>query len=253
MAKITILGLENFEHINDRSLFSSLVFPDGINKDDAVNNILLRCGEFETLYSDPDFLRDAIGLWGRKWYRTFEKWDAALKIDYNPLENYNRTETWSDTNRGTHNNDVTGSTTNSNTHIIDDTVESTVSGNTSLTTSGTDNNTTTESVSAFDSNDLQTNKQTASNGGNSQTSTGTSGGTNKVETDNTTTDNGTGSSHTVVTESNNNEFTHVGNISGNIGVTTSQMMLESELSIAKWNILNHIADLFADEFTLMIY
>lgn len=40
---------------------------------------------------------------------------------------------------------------------------------------------------------------------------------------------------------------------GNIGVTTSQQMLESELEIAKFNIYYKIADMFAGEFTLMVY
>ena len=40
---------------------------------------------------------------------------------------------------------------------------------------------------------------------------------------------------------------------GNIGVTTSQMMLQSELDIARWNLYEHIADLFCQEFCIMVY
>ena len=46
---------------------------------------------------------------------------------------------------------------------------------------------------------------------------------------------------------------HTSHIHGNIGVTTSQQMLESELEIAKFNIYTTIADLFADEFCIMVY
>ena len=42
-------------------------------------------------------------------------------------------------------------------------------------------------------------------------------------------------------------------LSGNIGVTTSQQMLQSELDIARWNLYEHIADLFCSEFCIMVY
>ena len=40
---------------------------------------------------------------------------------------------------------------------------------------------------------------------------------------------------------------------GNIGVTTSQQMLQSELDIARFNIVQQITDLFLQEFCIMIY
>lgn len=40
---------------------------------------------------------------------------------------------------------------------------------------------------------------------------------------------------------------------GNIGVTTSQQMLQSELEVDAWNIYEHIADLFLDEFCVLLY
>lgn len=40
---------------------------------------------------------------------------------------------------------------------------------------------------------------------------------------------------------------------GNIGVTTSQQMLQSELDVQRWNIYEQIADMFIQEFCLMIY
>ena len=48
-------------------------------------------------------------------------------------------------------------------------------------------------------------------------------------------------------------FTHEGRIHGNIGVTTSQQMLQAELDIAEWNIYEHITDLFLTEFVIPIY
>ena len=46
---------------------------------------------------------------------------------------------------------------------------------------------------------------------------------------------------------------HTGHIHGNIGVTTSQQMLESELELGYWNIYSRITDMFLKEFCIMIY
>lgn len=46
---------------------------------------------------------------------------------------------------------------------------------------------------------------------------------------------------------------HAGRIHGNIGVTTSQQMLESELDLGYWNIYSRITDMFLKEFCIMIY
>lgn len=50
-----------------------------------------------------------------------------------------------------------------------------------------------------------------------------------------------------------NNAKHTGHLHGNIGVTTSQQMLESELDIVKWNLYEHMADLFLKDFTVPIY
>ena len=47
--------------------------------------------------------------------------------------------------------------------------------------------------------------------------------------------------------------THTAHLYGNIGVTTSQQMLQSELDVARWNLYEQIADLFCEEMCIMIY
>lgn len=46
---------------------------------------------------------------------------------------------------------------------------------------------------------------------------------------------------------------HEGNIYGNIGVTTSQQMLEAEYEVARFNIYEQIAKLFIKEFCICVY
>ena len=95
-AKITLFTFARWMRENNKDLVSELAIPTGIEKTTLIDNILLRGGEFEVVYSDPDFMQYAIGSWSRKWYRTMEKWISALSIDYNPLENYDRYETFQD-------------------------------------------------------------------------------------------------------------------------------------------------------------
>lgn len=102
-AKITLFTFAKYMQQHDDDLFVNLYVPDGINKDTLTENILLRGGEFEVIYSDPTFMQYAIGTWSKKWYRTMDKWLQALALDYNPLENYDRYENIQDKNNKTSN------------------------------------------------------------------------------------------------------------------------------------------------------
>ena len=229
LAKLTIIGQETWLQKNSKSLFDLFELPEAIDKDTCIDNIILECGDFEVLYSDPYFMRSAIGVWSKKHYRTFEKWAAALSIDYNPLENYDRIEEWTDTENEKSEagfNDKTKTTTDSTT---DSSGKSEQGGNTE------------DLVSAFDSDSYQESEK------------------HEIDTDESHEDNV--KSNSVL----NNETTqntkgnidtkgkHEGRIHGNIGVTTSQQMLQSELDIARFNLIQQITDLFATELCLLVY
>lgn len=90
-------------------------------------------------------------------------------------------------------------------------------------TSGNGINESINRVSAFNSNSLENdsaNSSTISNANNSRTNT-----------------NGV----------------HQGRIHGNIGVITSQQMLQSELDLAYWNLYEKISTLFLSEFVIPVY
>lgn len=193
-SKMTLIGLYNY----DNTIFDLLTVPEGLTKDTLVNNILLRSSEFEVLYPDPDFMKSAIGDFSNAWQPTFERWVNALALEYNPLENYDRKEDWTDTRNG-HN---------------------------SGTTSGRTNSTTTNKVSAYDAgDDLTTHDQDTLVGADSSSSTGES----------------------------HEGARHDGRVHGNIGVTTSQQMLMSELDLGYWNVYEKITDLFLTHFVIPIY
>ena len=201
-ATMTLIGLYNW----DNTIFDKLNVPADLNKTTLVNNILLRSGEFEVMYADPDFMKDAIGMFSDTWQPTFERWVKALAIEYNPLENYDRKEDWSDTRNASD------------------------SGTSSSSTSGTTSSTTTNKVSAYDAGDaLTTRDQAQTYGADGSSSSGSS----------------SSSSH--------EGAKHDGRIHGNIGVTTSQMMLLSELDLGYWNVYEKITDLFLTNFVIPVY
>lgn len=49
------------------------------------------------------------------------------------------------------------------------------------------------------------------------------------------------------------DFDHSGRVHGNIGVTTSQQMLQSELDLQLWNVYQHISDIFCKEMLLTVF
>lgn len=199
--KITILGLETSKQGQNKSIFEKLQLPSGYDSEEVQNVILLECGEFETLYADADFLTEAIGIWSRKWFRTFDKWLTALNLEYNPLDNYDRTEEWTDDT---------------------DTV-----GTSKINTNGSSGSQTDSNVSAYDSGTYSPDSQDITSG----TTSSVSDGSNKDEIRNV----------------------RKGRAHGNIGVTTSMQLIESELKLAEWNLYQHIADIFKKELCIAVY
>lgn len=221
IAKITLIGIEKYLSYDDLSVFDNLTLPDAIDKDTLTDNILLKAGEFEPIYADADFLTWAIGRWGVKWYRTFEKWAEALAIEYDPLNNYDRTEEWTTLEN------IDDSGTHSET--------SSTTGSDSASASGTSSDL--DKISAYNNNTLVDNKQRTGSTSSQSSSQSTLSGTRSGNDSN----------------SRDRDERRTGHAYGNIGVTTSQQMLQSELEVAEWNLYEHITDIFIQEFLIPIY
>lgn len=244
-AKLTLIGVNKFLQMQNSDLFVNLTVPTGIDKDTLTNNILLRGSDFEVLYSDPYFLQDAIGMWSSKWQRTFEKWVAALSIEYSPLENYDRKEDWSDTlNKGVK---TSARRDSGNTRTFNNEDKQTLNTENKRTVDLT--NVEETEVSAFDSSNYQPSQKVTSDQDGTDTMNNT--GTDTMNHTGTIKDEyGEGSSGS---ETENSKTVRDGRIHGNIGVTTSQQMLQAELDIAAWNLYEHITDIFLEEFVIPIY
>ena len=231
--KTTLIGQENYLSQSNKSLFDYMGLPSGISKDILKNNILMRSGEFEALYADPTLNQQLIAIWANRYYDTFNRWIKALKIEYNPLENFNRHETITDKTG----EKETGSSTNKSTGK--ESSESKITYNSKVET----DNITDLDKAAYNETDPSPYQKETLDGeiNNSGYDTTTGKGDNEI--------NSTGS-NSVNKDTN---FTRDAHLYGNIGVTTSQQMLNAELDIGYWNIYEKITDLFLREFCLLVY
>lgn len=91
-ATLSILGLYNFKP----SIFSMLHLPTGVNRDDVIYNIIMEGAELEVLYPQAELLETLIDRWSAARVEDWRRELAALSAEYNPIENYDRTETHSD-------------------------------------------------------------------------------------------------------------------------------------------------------------
>lgn len=232
----TLLGLYQIGKQRDQNFFDHLTFPEGIDHDLAVTNILHQAGDFEVIYPSLDFMCDACEMFSTKWQRTFEKWLAVMDIPYEPLENYNRLEAWSDS--------FSESELNSLSEITSLSESTSTSEYTSTSTSDeTSNSATTDNdISAFNANTLQNDTSAAT----AAQTAGESSNESKHDTkDKHDLQNNHDSIHNHDTKNIN---IHRGRVHGNIGVMTTQAMYKEEWELQNLNLYDEIYRLFAREF-----
>ena len=186
---LTFRGLLNY--VPD--LLDGATFPDGVEAARVVDAILWDGGDLELLYANPDYIKQHLTHFCESHFYKWDKLQKTLKIEYNPVENYDRNETWTD------------------------------AGNAGTQGTQTNNLLTTNSAAPFNESELSPREQNADTG-----TVGTIG-------------------------SSNFSNTHNGRSHGNIGVTTTQEMIDQERRVAEFNLYKVIAADFIEEFCLQIF
>lgn len=224
---MTIAGLYNW----DDTLFDAMDFPKNADKQNFIDSLILSYGSCEPLYPDLDFMKNsAIPAWSRKWKNSIEKvYDLLEKLEYNPVENYDRQENWTDSPNITRETQLSGTDSNKQTAGQGSTTKQT----------GTDTNE--QKVSAFNSSGYDPSEQDIMTYGNQTQITTSGSNTNEFSY----------GRKDVNTEKGNIE--HSGRIHGNIGVTTTQQMMESEMSLRKQSFIDYCTGLFANDLLLLVY
>lgn len=201
-----------------------------------------------------------------------EKWKALYKttiMSYNPIENYNMTENEtvnsdianneSSTSKSTNNSTSTNTTNASQTDNRTSTNKSNVSqtdNNTVENTASTDLQTygfNSSSAVDKDKNLSTENIKNNTTSTNETSSSITDNNTLNNESTSSITGNNTLNNENTTTSSASNDTTRELKRSGNIGVTTTQQMLQQERELWDWNYYNTVFKDIDNLLTLMIY
>lgn len=205
----------------DPTILDGLQLPEGVDRDTLVPNLLLESQESEILFPDPVSLSYAIRVWSASRMPTWQRIYDALQLEYDPIANYDRTEeeTVSYKEAGDYNNSGSGSTTQVGTMT---------------TQRDTDDYT-----AGFNDSSTQADTATA----------------RKRETE-TVRPAGWGTNNSIADRGADNragDSTRKIRAYGNIGVTTSQQMVEAEIELAEHNIYKYIIDDFIGRFCLLVF
>ena len=238
----------------------------------------------DSALENPSIIQNIIvNLYNANKYKYETLYNTTL-LKYEPLQNYDRTEEITDKTERTGTNDTTfgsrtdTSTTNNTTNIGAQDNTNTDNETTKIGTINTETNSTTskkgsesneKEVAPYDSenyykqekdtlsftNRSDTNNSTTTT--NARTDTRTNTITEKVGARKDTTESSmsnTFGGHTDATSRNENEtYTHKSHMYGNIGVTTSQQMLESEREVAYFNFVSIVAHDIIRRIAICIY
>ena len=213
MAMMSILSLYNY----DNSIFNDFAVPEGMDKDNTIDNILLECAELSLVYTEPVFMRRAIKQWSDKEQKIWEKLWNTENLEYNPIWNVDGTVTEFETIERDKTNDIDRTTS------------------TGEMTSDDVDQTTTDSVTGYNSTAWQDHTKSV------------------IDSDRDISRSVSGSDNVDESESEDSERSLVTKRTGNIGVTTTQQMIREEREIAQFNTIDYITQSFKKRFCVMVY
>lgn len=225
-ATLSVMGLYNYDNTILDPLTDAM--PDESLKSVIVECLFSECAELEVIYPAPTVFKTILTAWCQ--YRKkiwLDLWNTT-NLEYNPINNYDRTET--ETVKTDKTGNATSSGSNANTH----------SDNTNI--SGQNGTVTrTENRYGFNSSSVDVPVAKAVETPGQYTS-------NQNSTSN---DSGTNAGNSSIKE--NESITRSLRNYGNIGVTTTQQMIQQERDIVKYDIVDDIINDFKAKFCLMVY
>lgn len=224
-ATLSILGL----YQREPTLFDELELPGSMNKDVLIDNILYEAAPLEAYYPDPNFMKFMIGRWSFMNQSVWQKLYDTTVLEYNPIFNYDRTEEWSENEQMLDKRTLTGTEMETSTDNSSGEIRSSGTVKSEL------------NVSGYNESSYVPREQT-------------------IETPDTLTSNTSETDKIVSIDKNDTENMdrkrdniRTGRAFGNIGVTTTQQMIQEERETVLFNMYKVITDSFIERFCLMIY
>ena len=247
---LDIIGLYEW----DNTIFDNMVLPTDIVKAELIDMICFDCRELTITVASPTIIKRAIELWSKKNIYYWNELQATMHYTYNPIENYDKHSTITNTYGSTITDKQTGDVTDTTTG----TKTTTNTGEKTTTQKGTKTTTDALTVSAYNSSSLEpreTHTITEDLGVGGMSTTENLGVGGMV----TTEDYGiTGIvNKTVPNTTNTNTHTGIDTISdethGNIGTVTTQDMIEQQRNIIDISLYKVIVNSFKNEFCILKY
>lgn len=228
-ATVSLLGLKRL----NEGILGELVVPEGVDIELVKDNLLAETAELEVIYPDAMFMQAMIGRWSAKELPVWDRLYKTTLLEYNPIENYDRKEKWTEEENTTRNTD------------------SEATGTSKTETEGTSKqhreneieHGQNKYVSAYNETDFTPTERT-------QDSQQEIGDTTQEDDGNV---NVTAKSGNVTDETGKRLLDREGKISGNTGFYTKQKMIEQERGIAEYNIIDVIINSFKNRFCLQVY
>lgn len=253
-------------YTEDSTIFANLTIPEGLESATAKAVIMQECGELQTVFEDAADLKAYLAPWSAAHALPWTRMLAALSAEYNPIHNYDRTdtETITDTETGTSETSGTETTTDSETRAITQTgsesENGSESGSGSATTEVGKTDTSTIKKMGFNSNVFVDSDQTVVEATESGETTTTGSSTTSREMESEEITNGsvskTGSKTLSGSEETSKDAERERTLTsqGNIGVTTAQQMITAEIDMrAAYNMYEIIMQTFKREICVAVW
>ena len=297
---LTVMGMYNWDNTILDGLLAELPVPEKIpsasypdlfypgKEIDSVEftqNLLLETAAFEVLYTDPAFLKMAIGAWAKK---ESEKWQLLYNTQYykyNPIWNKDgtieRTETETRDLQNSRTQDseknATRDVTTTRNLTDSETQDSTQTNNIDETTTNNLLEDTTQNINRTDerkvagfNNEAYVNAEQTTSDSDITSTTENTGtvkreNTETIAVENTINKTQTGTLEETGTEKETEQTTADGTETGtvkreytdretgNIGITMTQQMIDAERITANYNVQDAIIDSFKKRFCLLIF
>lgn len=228
-ATVSLLGLKRL----NEGILGELVVPKGVDIEVVKDNLLAETAELEVIYPDAYFMQAMIGRWSAKELPVWQKLYNTTVLEYNPIENYDRKEKWTEDENTTRN------------------IDSEATGTSKTETNGTSKQNRENEIEHAQNKYVSAYNETAFTPTERIQDSQQEIGTTTQEDDGEV--NVSAKSGNVTDETGKRLVDREGKISGNTGFYTKQKMIEQERSIAEYNIIDVIINSFKNRFCLQVY
>lgn len=240
---LSLLGMYQY----DNSILDNLVLPEALESRRSIikDNLLMESAELEVLFADFAMLKYAIGVWSQKELPVWQELYDTTQYEYNPIWNKDGTYTDLETRDLTEHNSSVETRNLGGTDINTETRDLTDS----ITDGGSQDGTTENDVFGYNSETAAHESKVTEGVEYSREGENTHSGTitneaSRTETG-TVTDQGSNTDQGTIKRERTEQ--------GNIGITSTQELIEKQRAVVEFNIMNRIIQDFIKRFCILVY